>query len=95
MKQAWELSKSEFLRVVNTESPSSERLRQEIAVRYGVVDYDYIVQDAVSRGIKVDPEIRRTASIKSPRLVQIQAYSVRAVRSIKSFSHSISRFLFE
>jgi hypothetical protein len=95
MKQVWELTKSEFTRAISTDGPEGEGLRQEIAVRYGVADYDYIIRQAVSEGVSVPTTIRETASVRSPRLVRIQACSQRTVRSIRSFGESVSRFLFE
>jgi hypothetical protein len=95
MKQVWQLTKSEFNRAVTTEGPEGDGFRREIAVRYGIVDYDYIIRHAISHGISVEPTIRKYASVRSPSLIRVQAYGERAARSMRSIGESVSRFLFE
>ncbi len=95
MKQVWELTKSEFMQAISTEGSDGEGLRQEIAIRYGIVDYEYIIRHAVSEGQSVPTTIRKTALIRSPRVVRIQACSKRTVRSLKELGETVSRFLFE
>ena len=95
MKQVWELTKSEFLSAVNTEGPEGDGFRREIAIRYGIVDYNYIIRHAISHGVTVEPAIRKRASVRSPGLIRAQAYGERAVRSMRTLGESVSRFLFE
>ena len=95
MKPVWNLTKSEFTRAISTEGAEGDGLREEIAVRYGIADYEYIIRQAITEGESVDETIRKTASIKNPYLIRVKARSSRAIRSLRTFGESVARFLFE